>query len=201
MTNTTKPPTILNLDKNDVVEPVGVVEDAISRKVEEPSTAESWKYLAPGSSMAVPAGSAYYIKTKEKWFLSQFFDKGRMFGPLVFSETSIETPVKALREKKKENGEFQDRLAVSSFLAAFAPIFLFAFTCLPPPVSSYSNTAFVFITSAILLLISYASVRPIIPVLLDQNSKVLSIIKDKFSYSRESFSPPSKPLPVVGNEY
>jgi hypothetical protein len=196
MTDTTKAPIILDLDKTTVVEPKGAIEDAITRRMTEPREAENWKYLAPGSSMIAPAGSAYYIKTKDEWFLSQFFDKGRLVGPIVFSETSIETPVEALRREKMSSGEFESRIMASGVFATLIPLFYFIFIHTPAIPQSTDNLTFAYSVLAILSLSLFASVRPIASILLNQNNKVREIIKDKFSYSRQEFTAPSKPLPV-----
>jgi hypothetical protein len=178
---------ILDLSKDDVIEPKGAVEDAISRRIDEPSSAEGWKYLAPGSSMSAPAGSAYYIKTKDGWILSQFFDKGRMFGPLVFAKTQIETPVEALR--RKENINLGEDIVYSGILSVMALIFLF--------IGAPDGNIMVFLPWSVgLFLLAILRLHSILPILLGKNGKVLKTIKDKYSYSRKEFTPPSKPLPV-----
>lgn len=57
-----------------------------------------WSYLKSGEEMKVPAGKAYITKHPLYYLKSQFFEPGRMVGPIFFAETYIEDPRVAVEE-------------------------------------------------------------------------------------------------------
>jgi hypothetical protein len=85
------------LEAGSVLPPKGVIEATVTREIEEPQQIGDAFYLPYGETLWVEAGTAYLIKGEDKWYLAQFFEEGRMHGPVVYSKTVIEKPLKAYK--------------------------------------------------------------------------------------------------------
>ncbi|MBO9428776.1 hypothetical protein [Sulfitobacter sp. R18_1] len=69
--------------------PRGKIEATYKKEVEYPDNPGQAFYLHEGEVMEVPNGTAYYIKGDTKWYHAQFFEDGKMTGPVVYAEAKI----------------------------------------------------------------------------------------------------------------
>ncbi|MBO9428165.1 hypothetical protein [Sulfitobacter sp. R18_1] len=89
---------VTQIKKACVIRPTALIEGACTRKVDEPLDAENWQYLAPGECLDITAGKAFILKNGHNWMLAQFYADGRFTGPIAFSDTQIEDPLKVWEE-------------------------------------------------------------------------------------------------------
>ncbi|MBO9428082.1 hypothetical protein [Sulfitobacter sp. R18_1] len=83
------------LRKDQVVTHKGIVDATLIQRTSDPKHLFDWHRLASWDELDVPAGHALIFKIEGGWKRAEFFDDGRLKGPLTFAIDEIRSPKKS----------------------------------------------------------------------------------------------------------
>lgn len=83
------------LRKDQVVTHKGIVDATLVQKAEDPRHLFEWFRLPSLEEIDIPAGKSLFFKIDGGWKRADFFEDGRLKGPLTFAIDEIRTPKEA----------------------------------------------------------------------------------------------------------